>query len=199
MCTEPNECECFYGYRPVNDSKTVCEPICEIPCINSVCVEPNTCECQSGYIVHDDNKPHECSCGKYCAEVDGRCHCLDEHQRVSAQQLLNDTGICSKSNCINGYCATPYQCECFDGFEKNENSICVGFNETCIDDPKLCNGTDVQGCDCINGICSSSGDCVCLNGFRMVAGRNDRCEPFCTKECVSSGPKYLCSVATVQY
>lgn len=184
-CAEPNKCICYDNYDFVNGSNSVCEPICTVPCINSKCVEPNTCECNDGYTVHNASKQHECSCGLYCAEVDGKCHCLDANQRISVTQLFNDTGICNISSCSNGHCTSPTHCECFDGFEKNENSICVPINETCVDDSTNCNGTDVQGCDCINGICSSNGTCVCLNGFQMVPGHTDRCEPYCSKECVS--------------
>lgn len=185
VCISPDECVCFDGYGFANETNYICEPICEIECINSKCVEPNTCECEDGYIAHDDTKPHECICGKYCAEVDGKCHCLDAKQRVSVKDFGNDS-LCNSNNCANGYCQTSTQCECFEGFEKDEHSICAPANETCADDPTLCGATEVSNCNCINGICSLNGTCVCLNGFKMVADHNDRCEPHCSKKCVSS-------------
>lgn len=186
QCIASNKCECDFGFHFVNESHSVCEPFCELSCENAKCVEPNVCECHNGYSVLDGNKPHECHCGLYCVEIDGMCHCLDEAQRVSAERIRNNiSSICTESNCKNGVCLTPDDCECYDGFEKDENFQCVAFNETCIDDPSNCNGTDLHVCNCINGICAINQTCVCVNGFKMSEGHNDLCEPRCTKDCVN--------------
>lgn len=185
VCIEPDKCECDFGYKFVNESQNICEPHCELSCKNAKCVAPNECECHDGYTILDDDKPHECHCGQYCVEIDGICHCLDEDQRVNGDRIRNNiSSICTESNCQNGFCSTPNECECYVGFEKNDNNICVAVNETCIDDPTNCEGPE-HVCTCINGICSNNHTCICVNGFKMTEGRNDICEPFCSKECVN--------------
>lgn len=57
------------------------------------------------------------------------------------------------------------------------------MNETCIDDPARCKGTDVKSCSCVNGICLNE-TCICVNGFKMSDSDNYVCEPFCTVECI---------------
>lgn len=193
-CTKPNVCECDLGYKFQNNSISECEPICEIPCKNGKCIEPNTCECDENYIVHDKNKPHECHCGKFCVEIDEKCHCLDATQRVKGNQLLdNNPNLCTEKNCINGYCATPYRCECTGGFAKNENSICISLNETCIDESSedcvsYSNSSAPSHstilCDCINGVCSYDNKCFCVGGYRLSNITLNKCIPFCSKECV---------------
>lgn len=112
-CVETNKCECDFGYQFANESQSVCEPICELSCENAKCVEPNVCLCHNGYIVANESKPHECHCGLYCVEIDDYCHCLDEEHRVSGDRIRNNiSSICSESNCMNGVCLTPYDCEC---------------------------------------------------------------------------------------
>lgn len=187
-CIETDKCECDFGYHFANGSQSVCEPFCEMSCKNAKCVEPNVCECHDGYSIADDNKPHECHCGLYCAEVDGMCHCLDEGQRVKGDQIRNNiSSICTESNCENGVCLTPFECDCYEGFEKDENNKCAAVNETCIDEPSVCNGNDPDphACSCVNGICSANHTCVCVNGFKMSEGHTDLCEPHCSKECAN--------------
>lgn len=185
QCIAPNKCECDLGYKFINGSQSVCEPICEMSCKNAKCIDPNTCECHHGYTVLDDDKPHECHCGMYCAEIDGMCHCLDDDHRVNGDMIRNNyTAICTENSCENGVCLTPYDCDCYDGFEKDENLICTAVNETCIDDPANCNAGDSKTCNCINGICSLSNQCHCVNGFKMSEDLDNVCEPHCTKECV---------------
>lgn len=112
-CVATNKCECDLGHQFANGSQSICEPICEMSCKNAKCIEPNVCACTNGFLVADDSKPHECHCGLYCVEVDGYCHCLDEEHRVSGERIRrNISSICSESNCVNGFCMTPYDCEC---------------------------------------------------------------------------------------
>lgn len=112
-CVATNKCECDQGHQFANGSLSICEPICEMSCKNAKCIEPNVCACTNGFLVADDSKPHECHCGLYCVEVDGYCHCLDEEHRVSGNRIRNNiSSICSESNCVNGFCMTPNECEC---------------------------------------------------------------------------------------
>lgn len=185
-CIDTDKCECYIGYEFINGSNHECEPICELSCKNAKCIEPNVCECHSGYSAHNEDKPHECHCGKYCVEIDEKCHCLNENQRVKVDRIRNnDSSICTEANCINGYCVSSNECVCLDGFEKDENFLCVAVNETCIDDPINCNYTNKQTCDCINGVCASNDTCICVNGFMMNEEFQNRCEPHCSKDCVS--------------
>lgn len=202
-CIAPNVCECDTGYRLKNNSLNICQPICDPTCKNGECVEPNTCDCNDNYILHDPNRPHECHCGKYCVEIDGKCHCLDENQRVKGYDFLygdKSYGNCSGETCRNGYCATPNTCECFFGFYKDENDSCAPLNETCIDETSencaLAINTTVEPsrstfpCSCTNGICNHENVCYCVQGFTMSNTTADKCIPQCSKECVS-----FCAIA----
>lgn len=200
-CAAPNTCECDTGYAARNDSLNICEPVCDIQCNNAKCIEPNTCECHENYVVHDKNRPHDCHCGKYCVEVDGKCHCLDERQRVKGYGRLygDDTiGNCTKNNCANGVCATPDDCECFDGFTKDKNDTCAPINDTCIDetieDCASFNTSTAEPsrntvlCGCINGVCSHENKCFCIGGYKMSNATADKCIPYCSEDCVSYFP-----------
>lgn len=196
-CTAPNVCECNEGYRLVNGTTNVCEPICDVPCINGKCIEPNTCECHENYEPKKEDTPHDCHCGKFCAEVDGACHCLDPTQRIKDSRLYNDNAstYCTPEKCKNGFCRTPYDCECLGDFEKDEHSNCVAVNETCIDDEFCLNSSitiepENLKCSCINGICSKDNKCTCINGYTKVESSIvDKCIPQCDRECVG----VLCS------
>ncbi|XP_031637797.1 fibrillin-2-like [Contarinia nasturtii] len=186
VCSGANKCECNYGYRFKNGSQTECEPICTDSCKNAKCVSPNVCECENGYEKMDENKPHECHCGQYCVEIDGQCHCLDDDDRLNGDVIRNNMStICTANTCQNGRCITRHDCECYDGFEKDENSNCVASIEMCIDDPSDCKGDEVKTCNCINGICASNNTCICVNGFKMSEGHSDVCEPACNMNCVN--------------
>lgn len=112
-CIGTNKCECDFGYQFANGSQSICEPICELSCKNAKCVEPNVCACTNGFTVANETKPHECHCGLYCIEIAGYCHCLDEEHRISGDRIRNNiSSICSDSNCVNGFCLTPNDCEC---------------------------------------------------------------------------------------
>lgn len=187
-CVAPNKCECVYGFNFKNGSQHECEPVCEVECLNGKCVGPNQCECHEGYTVHDE-KPHDCHCGKFCVEVDGLCHCLDETERVSGAKLYaNNT--CTEATCINGFCVTPDYCECHKGFVKTENGTCAENSVTCIDaDDEDCMSNSAPSsstilCECINGICTQNNSCVCIIGYHKLSDRPNKCVPYCDRECV---------------
>lgn len=127
--------------------------------------------------------PSNGTCGLYCVQIDGKCHCLDESERFSGNQIRNYIDLlCTKSNCKNGFCLTPFYCECYDGFEKDENECKT--NQTSTDDSP--NSGGMLPCNCINGICSNyTSTCVCVNGYKMFQDREDLCEPNCARECVN--------------
>lgn len=191
QCIAPHTCQCDEGYRSTNGTESQCEPICETPCENGKCVAPNVCECHENFKVHDENAPHLCHCGQYCVELNNTCHCLNETKLVRDRNVFyGDANNCTSETCVNGYCSSPTNCECIEGFEMNENKICVSFNETCVDDE--CSVTEASEiaemkCSCINGICLHDKQCHCVNGYKMAqnSAKADICIPHCADECVS--------------
>lgn len=178
-------CECKHGYQFVNDSNTDCEPVCSNECKNGKCVEPNVCSCDDGYQKHESG---ECLCGKFCVEIEDRCHCLDESQRVKGMSLFD---VCDEDNCFNGKCTSALHCECSDGYVKNENNTCIA-NDTCLEgecqstEDNLAPGKSTILCECINGVCSSNNTCFCISGYKLDTKVPNRCVPNCERNCVSN-------------
>lgn len=184
VCVAPDFCECKHGYHFINDSSTECEATCSFDCKNGKCVRPNVCACNEGYKKHENG---HCHCGKFCVEIDDRCHCLDESQRVKGLQLFD---TCDEDNCINGKCTSDWHCECLDGFVKNENNTCIS-NDTCLEGE--CTPSEDSSapsrstilCECINGVCSTNNTCFCIGGYKISNKTANKCVPSCDLECVS--------------
>ncbi|XP_073821261.1 uncharacterized protein [Musca autumnalis] len=69
-------------------------------------------------------------------------------------------------NCRNGKCVGPNECECYDGFVRNDNGDCV------------------FSCPlgCLNGRCYLDGSCKCDPGYKLDETRRF-CRPICSKGC----------------
>ncbi|KAJ9594774.1 hypothetical protein L9F63_013934 [Diploptera punctata] len=85
--------------------------------------------------------------------------------------------ICEKE-CVNGYCDRPNVCNCFDGYEKDNNitndNVCIPFcfQRYCLN-------------ECINGNCIAPNKCSCDDGY--VKSRDTKnCVPFCADGCINS-------------
>lgn len=59
----PQICECFEGYRFLDERNCTCVPKCQPQCINSICTESG-CQCHEDY----DTKISDYECIKNCSE-----------------------------------------------------------------------------------------------------------------------------------
>ncbi|XP_055847239.1 epidermal growth factor-like protein [Episyrphus balteatus] len=103
------------------------------------------------------------------------------------------------TKCKNGFCTSPGQCDCFDGFTKNDRGECVfACPLGCENGRCFLNGT----CRCNDGhtldptrtfcrphcrpacghnqICVETNKCECRDGYQMTA---IGCQPICTPDC----------------
>ncbi|XP_031623923.1 von Willebrand factor D and EGF domain-containing protein-like isoform X2 [Contarinia nasturtii] len=182
-CVEPNKCECNDGYQDSNETTSLCQPICMPSCKNAKCIEPNTCECDQGYKVLDHEKPNECQCGAYCAEIDEICHCLNEEQRIDGFLIENDvSSLCTETILPNG--TSTKVCSCLNGFY-SANKTCV-----CAKGYKMRNGFDdlcEPQCEteCVNSICAEPSKCQCSSGYELSQNKNETniCQPICESGC----------------
>ncbi|XP_054281290.1 tenascin-like [Macrosteles quadrilineatus] len=112
--------------------------------------------------------------------------------------------ICSRP-CKNGYCSTPNNCTCYEGYTKSfwdsykcspvcsppcVNGICSmpqfceceeGYYKNKVV-PHICGPFCSH--ECINGYCSSPGKCTCKPGYKST-DYPGICEPICSKKCVN--------------
>lgn len=80
--------------------------------------------------------------------------------------------ICS---CVNGSCRVPGECDCYEGFVKNDNGDCV------------------FACPlgCQNGRCFLDGSCQCDVGYTLDETRRF-CRPICSSNC-DGNPRHNCT------
>ncbi|KAM7352183.1 nimrod B1 isoform 1-T1 [Cochliomyia hominivorax] len=74
-----------------------------------------------------------------------------------------DCSKISPNNCRHGFCRSPQNCECFEGFIKNLEGNCV---QTCP-------------ISCENGHCLLDGTCICKPGYILDAKSRKFCIPDC--------------------
>ncbi|KAH8273876.1 hypothetical protein KR044_002456 [Drosophila immigrans] len=72
--------------------------------------------------------------------------------------------------CQNGVCRVPGECDCFEGFVKNDNGDCVFACPL----------------DCQNGRCFLDGSCQCDPGYTLDETRSF-CRPICSTGCSNNG------------
>lgn len=103
------------------------------------------------------------------------------------------------TRCKNGYCTSPGQCECFDGFTKNDRGDCVFacplgcengrcyLNGTCrcneghtLDPTRtFCRPNCRPPCG-HNQVCVETNKCECRDGYQLTS---IGCQPICTPDC----------------
>ncbi|KAH8276037.1 hypothetical protein KR026_000736 [Drosophila bipectinata] len=93
----------------------------------------------------------------------------------STIRLLGVTVCRPKCGCQNGSCRAPGECECYEGFVRNDNGDCV------------------FACPlgCQNGRCYLDGSCQCDPGYKLDESRRF-CRPICSNGCGSS-PRHNCT------
>ncbi|EGI62311.1 von Willebrand factor D and EGF domain-containing protein [Acromyrmex echinatior] len=192
VCTAPNVCSCFEGYRLANKmqiekinllhfaSSSVCEPICEIECINGFCSAPWTCSCNIGYHPTSTismSSPYVCQpiCSQKC--FNGFCTAPETCMCDSGYRRSNSWNECEpicETDCINGYCTAPNECTCNSGYQPTEG------NRTSLCEP-ICNPS------CKNGICVQPDACSCNPGYRLSMNSKTVCDPICHPACGTNG------------
>ncbi|EDW27372.1 GL21253 [Drosophila persimilis] len=87
----------------------------------------------------------------------------------SASRLLGVTQCRPLCGCQNGSCRAPGECDCYEGFVKNDNGDCV------------------FACPlgCQNGRCFLDGSCLCDPGYKLDETRRF-CRPICSSGCGNS-------------
>lgn len=128
-CIAPNKCKCLEGYR-YKDGFT-CESSCR-QCVNGNCVGPK-CECLPGFTAVNETHCKRCDCENGDC-VSGQCICRDGYSLVD--------GVCEPvcESCVNGVCAAPGVCTCFEEHAKSADSgVCCR--------PEC------------RGVCDSNGEC----------------------------------------
>ncbi|XP_073823607.1 nimrod B1 [Musca autumnalis] len=95
-------------------------------------------------------------------KADGNLKCIPDCSKVSPD------------NCRHGFCRSPQQCECFEGFTKNSGGNCV----------HIC----PVGCE--NGRCLLSGVCLCNPGYILDPETRKYCIPECGH--VPCGTNQIC-------
>lgn len=92
--------------------------------------------------------------------------CCDDYAPYKAEQSKDFVCLPKCEGCNNGFCESPGECVCYDGFVKNDDGKCVF---TCP-------------VSCLNGKCNLDGTCICNVGFKLSENR-DFCRPICSMKC----------------
>ncbi|XP_055901913.1 epidermal growth factor-like protein [Eupeodes corollae] len=100
----------------------------------------------------------------HMAFVETCCEGYQPHVVNSVSDEIACEPICD--NCLNGYCVAPGECECYNGFVKNDNGDCVF---TCP-------------ISCLNGQCYLDGTCKCHQGYKLDETKKF-CRPICSEGC----------------
>lgn len=82
-------------------------------------------------------------------------------------ECIPDCSKISPNNCLNGFCHSPQQCQCYDGYVKNDLGECI---ETCP-------------ISCQNGQCFLNGTCLCHSGYSLDPSTRQFCRPNCPQTC----------------
>uniref|UniRef100_A0A182NBS3 EGF-like domain-containing protein n=1 Tax=Anopheles dirus TaxID=7168 RepID=A0A182NBS3_9DIPT len=183
-CIRPNVCQCLAGHRFVDNSTSVCEPICEeslVDCTNGRCTQPNVCECNEGYTLAIRNGRMLCepvACVEQCVNgycvAEGRCECYPGY-RPSEQFDSICEPMCT-GGCENGACIAPNTCVCNAGYARDPDS---GSCEASCDPSVV---------DCYNGVCHGANQCQCLEGYFLRVRSNGgpaECAPVCVSGCAN--------------
>ncbi|XP_052864223.1 LOW QUALITY PROTEIN: fibrillin-2-like [Anopheles cruzii] len=186
-CAGPDACECYGGYRKVDDHR--CEPICAVPCEHGRCVAPDVCLCEEGYQREAVSGLCRRKCERVCRFgrcVDDVCQC-DEGYRPDPVDGDACVPQCDEP-CHDGICVLPNVCQCAAGQWwspiGHKNSLHITFIQptgyTISTESKfICEPVCADGC--VNGNCTGPNECRCLEGYEQDA--TDHCVPVCEPSC----------------
>lgn len=138
-----NLCICRYGKV---DGK--CVGYCDSKCKNGQCID-GKCQCKEGFKKSELKDIRHADYSLYDDDYDYR-----------EEDLETCEPICK--NCNFGKCLSPDECQCDEGYVR-ENNICK----------PVCN-------NCTEGYCSAPNKCICYPGYKMV---DDKCLPHCYGNC----------------
>ena len=186
VCTNSKRsysCSCKPGY--FGNGKTCQVGSCteDVCSVNEECVSPTgiDCRCKNGFELDDtqicvdiDECASKDSCDENanCLNTDGsyECRC---RQGFFGDGMSCFKGSCSSSNCPkNQKCVSPttVDCECIDGFMRNDLSVCVDIDECqkkpCAVNAECLNTEGTYSCSCNTGftgngfLCSDSNECT---------------------------------------
>nr|XP_026489161.1 neurogenic locus protein delta-like isoform X2 [Vanessa tameamea]XP_026489162.1 neurogenic locus protein delta-like isoform X2 [Vanessa tameamea] len=151
---------------------------------------------------------YRCTKTRWRSYIDQRMvpkHVVENKDVCCAGYMEDDTSLQLKCNpicrptCKNGYCKSPSQCACNEGYEIDRDNphnclpICHKScgHGTCIR-PDVCdcnfgytftNSTCQAICTeaCVNGTCVAPDTCECFNGYRKT--ESNLCLPYCSNGC----------------
>lgn len=115
------KCVCLKGYELTAGSDYVCEPHCDLDCVNGTCTEPNVCSCTQENVLKLIDSQHHCI--RYCDSSCDNGLCLDGTRCTYDLYICMDGYIlvgeqCQPlcvNGCPHGKCVRPNTCQCFEG------------------------------------------------------------------------------------
>ncbi|XP_017056730.2 multiple epidermal growth factor-like domains protein 10 isoform X2 [Drosophila ficusphila] len=164
-CLQPDLCSCLEGY--VADDLGDCKPSCSACPENGICISPEVCACDPGYVMRDNRCEPFCEspCGDYeqCV-APNECQCYPGYEIAGEEKKCQPK--CS-SGCPNGFCFSPEQCACKEGY-------LMGPNSTCEPQCRL---------KCVHGRCTQPDVCECETGYRFREDSQHVCQAVCEAGC----------------
>ncbi|XP_070198602.1 fibrillin-1-like [Littorina saxatilis] len=220
-------CSCPYGYR-VHEDGTSCDDIDECARSNGGCEDVCTntvgsfeCACtKTGFSPSQDNRQcvdiNECLnrslCEGRCENLYGsyRCHCTkpgttlgpDGHSCQDVDECQNGTHKCDQL-CVNT--DLSYRCDCFPGFNRQED-VCVECPVGTLRDDSLPSNESCHSCP-PNMTTAKTGstsrkECICKNGYSIYPLLGTNCRDInecaqknggCEDKCQNSRGSFTCT------
>lgn len=136
------QCRCMFGFHGDGTSCLEGDCIDDYCDANERCLSPqeSVCECKEGFSLDENGDCvdiNECSSQSNC-DVNAGCYNSEGSFICECRSGYYGSGIkCAKGQCHDGSCPpnqkcispTGTQCECLEGFERNEDDQCTDINE----------------------------------------------------------------------
>ena len=204
------ECSCNTGHHGNGISCVLGD--CDdnsCPYNNAKCTSPTTdkCDCKKGFMFNDDINicedikeclvGNECHANATCDDSEGSYSCNCNIGFIGDGKMCQE-GSCTEDICpLNQECVSPttHDCQCKNGFERNETDFCVDTDECTsnknnCDKKALCENT-IGGYDCFcNTGYTGNGYSSCLDNDECGLGEHN-----CHKKakCTNTDGSFSCS------